>query len=619
MENTVDYVRLVKRAQLGEKASLDKLTEVAEERLRVDVFRLTLREDLAQEIVQESLFEMLRVLNNLKDAHRFWPWLYKIALNKMRLHYRTETRRKAVTAAAVVQKHAYENGGDQAMAGAISEELREIVIGAMRSLKPRHRIILTMRCYREMDYAEIAESMDCSEFAAKMLFYRAKKSLRKQLARFGFGRSMLLSALVLFGKITARSEAAAHLTISGAAMKVGAGAGIVGFATSSTGIVSVAVASVLAVGAAAVTTGPAARDYKAAHAGLGGDQVVMDMGSLGRGNEELWCYHPGSVNGPVMMRLMRRDSDNGNPYCSWLQNEQAAYRFDKDRNTVFIENHRIWREDMSVWRLPTDEPELSEFLSRVEGRIDKMRYVRTGGPGLLVVSRRAEQDRRPIVTRHFNVLDEQYFLYAWPACVNLVDNRDAMHKRGWTYFRVAGRIDDDEITGTGRIPFSNAARSRFGPWLKLRIGGNVTLGDNGLEARVYDNRRLVAGYGGESFFEGLSRPWIGLHTIDMVRRDAARRRVWFETTRLGEEHMAAVSLSHDNAELTYTINMEKDIIERIDFVASDGRRGELKFTYLEDIEGLGQEFVCPQWENPDQRRRRGPDMLWLLNLVDGKW
>jgi len=206
MEKTADYVSLVKQAQLGDKESLEKLSELAEERLRVDVFRLTLQEDLAQEIVQESLIEMLRVLSDLKEAHRFWPWLYKIAINKMRLHYRAEKRRRTITASAVAERAVYAGGqppgGEQAMTGAMSQELKDIILGAMRRLKPRHRTVLTMRCYREMEYSQIAESMGCSEFAAKMLFYRAKRSLRKQLSRFGFGKGMLLSALVLFGKMT---------------------------------------------------------------------------------------------------------------------------------------------------------------------------------------------------------------------------------------------------------------------------------------------------------------------------------------------------------------------------------------------------------------------------------
>jgi len=618
MDNSDDHVRLVRKAQLGDKESLDRLTELAEERLRVDVYRLTLQDDLAQEVVQETLFEMLRVLNNLKEANRFWPWLYRIAINKVRLHYRTEKRRRTVTATAAAEKRAHESS-EHVMAGAISQELKEIVLGAMRRLKPRYRTVLTMRCYREMEYSQIAESMGCSEFAAKMLFYRAKKSLRKQLGRFGFGKGLLLPALVLFGKMTARSEAA-HVTVSGAAMKVGVVAGVVGFATSTTGLVSVATVGLLAVGAA--TVGPQMGDAGAGsiRGATSSAQVAAQMGSLSAGAEEHWCYYPRSVNGPVMMRVVRWDAKEKGSYCKWLQNEQASYYFDERKGTVSINNHRMWRDDLSVWRLPTDPPELSEFLSRVEWRIDDMRYIRGDGAGLLVISRRDEDTYRPRVTHHFNVLDEQYFLYDWSARTRRLDNRDAMHKRGWTYYRISGEIDGKNVSGTGRLPFVEAAHARFGPWLELKVGQRLRIGDNGSEARVYDGERPVASYAGGSFFAGLGRPWMGLHTIDTVRRDAAWKQLWFETTVNRKEGSAEVVITRGETKLTYMIDMKKDVVDRIGFAAEDGREGELEFSYLDELdEGTAGEFVAPRWRSSNKRQSGGPGMLWLLNLADGKW
>ena len=615
MEKTVDHVRLVKGAQLGDKESLDRLTEVAGERLRVDVFRLVLQEELAGEIVQESLFEMLRVLKDLKDADRFWPWLYKIALNKVRLHYRAEQRRKAVTVSAAAEKAAQE-GGEAVMAGAISEELKDIVIGAMRRLKPRHRAVLTMRCYREMEYRQIADSMGCSEFAAKMLFYRAKKSLRKQLARFGFGKGMLLAALVLFGKLTARSEAAAHLTVSAAAMKVGAAAGAAGFATSTSGIVSLATAAVLAVGAAAVTSGPG--DVSATPGAISSAQIAEQMGGLREGVEESWFYYPQGASGPVMTRLLRWDSAEDQSYCQWLQNGQATYYYDEHKDTVYMRNSRMWRENLAVWRLPTDPPELSEFLSRVEGRIDGTQYIRGDGAGLLVIARRNEADNYSRVTRQFNILDEQYFLYDWPARAKRVDSRDAMHKRGWAYFVISGRIGEKEVSGGGRIPFVDSAAGRFGPWVKMEIGA-VKVGDNGVEARVYDGERLAASYVGGSFFAGLGRPWMGLHTVDTVRRDAALEQIWFETSLKDGEGKAEVALSAGRTKATYTIDMDKDVIERIGFLTEDGREGELRFSYVEEAGPASEEFARPSWGSSGRAQRRGPGMLWIVNLVNGKW
>ena len=92
----------------------------------------------------------------------------------------------------------------------------------MSCLKTRHRAVLAMRCYEQMSYDEVAESLGCSNIAARMLFYRAKKSLGKELARHGLGKGGVLMALILFGKLTATTEAAvAGISVSAASLKIG--------------------------------------------------------------------------------------------------------------------------------------------------------------------------------------------------------------------------------------------------------------------------------------------------------------------------------------------------------------------------------------------------------------
>ena len=72
----------------------------------------------------------------------------------------------------------------------VSEELKRIVVSAMGELKPKYRQILTMRCYEEMEYSEIAELMGCSEFSARVLFFRAKNKLHKVLKKKGFNTDL---------------------------------------------------------------------------------------------------------------------------------------------------------------------------------------------------------------------------------------------------------------------------------------------------------------------------------------------------------------------------------------------------------------------------------------------
>jgi len=224
--------------------------EVARERLRVYVYRLVLDEESTQDIVQESMLEMFKILGKLKKVELFWSWLYGIALNKVHRHFRDQRHYRQRPESGYGSGQPSEQEGIEKI---LSRELKQIVSTAMRQLKTEHRAILTMRCYDEMTYSEIAESIGCSEFAAKMLFVRAKRALQRQLSRRGLGKGALLTALVLFGKMTAPSEAAAaKVAVTAGSLKAGAGACAAVTASSKAVILPLAAAGIVGVGASRV-------------------------------------------------------------------------------------------------------------------------------------------------------------------------------------------------------------------------------------------------------------------------------------------------------------------------------------------------------------------------------
>jgi hypothetical protein len=473
----------------------------------------------------------------------------------------------------------------------VGQELKEIVFAAMRNLKPEHRAVINMRCYDEMGYAEIAKTIGCSEFAAQMLFYRAKKSLKKQLSRRGFGKGSLLMALVLFGKITAPSEAAAgKVAVMSTAVKVGVPASLAGMAVSRTAVLSLTTAGVLAVGTIAVTSKPdktiATPRNKPAESSITTNPAADSI-------QECWYYYPPNGNGAVMMRS-ESNLDSMQSYSQWLQNDQSNYY--RRKNTIYVENYRIWHGDLSVWRLPTDSRRLTDFLSQVEGKSsDVMRYVPHRAGGLVVVVKQDRDGSRSQITHRRDISDEEYFRYKWPAGAKVVDNRDVMHKRGWTYFNITGRIDEKEVRGRGRIPFIYSASDRHWPWVELKIGETIV---------------------NEVSFAGLGRPWMGLHIIDTIRRDAAEKRIWFKTKYSERSGMAEVVLKLGDGRIVYTIDMEQDVIENITFSTNDGRKGELKFSYLQEIDNIGNEFAEPGRKTKHPERSEG--ILWLIRLGEGK-
>ncbi|MBN2315091.1 MAG: RNA polymerase sigma factor [Sedimentisphaerales bacterium] len=607
----------VRKAQLGDKDCLNRLAEIAKVHLYEYVFRLTLEEDLTQDIVQECILEMFKVFHKLRKADRFLAWLEGIAFNKIRSHYGRKWRHKTVSLSKTGFDMAAEDS-QMVVADMVNRELKDIILQSMLELEPRQRAILALRCYKDMPYSEIARLMGCTEFGAQSLFYRAKKALAKKLSSHGLGKGYLLTALVLFGKLTSTTEAAAaKISVTAATIKVGTAASLTAIATSKTAVVSFATAAAIACAAAAITLGTDDGPQKSVTS-----MPITEplLNSVSEGAEQCWYFFPEGADGPVMMRFLQSDDSGKDFSCQYLQNQHANYHCNK--GAIYVSNSRMFNPDLSVQRLPTDSEALSRFISRVEGRETHMETVPNRRKGLLVISERSGDsgDRVWRIGRHTNVLEEEYFQSDWPVSTRKVDQRDAMHKRGWTYFTITGRIKGKPVSGTGRIPFVYEANQLQTPWLELHLGGGGRIVDTGTGAYVVDgSRKVVARYEGGSFFEGLGRPWMGLHTIDTVRRDAAERQVWFETQYKLPDDKAEVVVTCDQVELVYTIDMETDVIDKITFEMDGVAVGELVFSYLQDINDVGRGFTEPKVTSSRGSKQNPPGILWLSNLVMDRW
>ncbi|MGE5295013.1 MAG: RNA polymerase sigma factor [Solirubrobacterales bacterium] len=610
----MNEIELVEQAQRGDRQSLNKLAAIARERLRTYVYRLTQKDDLTQEIVQESLLEMCKILGKLQKTDRFWPWLYGIATNKLHRHYRTEKAMKHA-AASEERRRGSMTEREEGFEDLVGDELKGIVSRAMQKLRTRHKAVLVMRCYDNMAYSDIAESMGCSEFSTRMLFVRAKKALQKELMSNGFGRGSLLAALIVFGKMTAPTKAAAaQLTVPATALKVGLAAGVAGLATSTTGIVSVAAVGALTVGSVVATSGPKSAADSMINPLAGRTQIVSPYATSNTAHEQYWYYFPEGPEGPMMLR-----AQSNNATSRVLQNDEANYSY--QGGTVYINNHRMWLDDQSVMKLPTDSTEIRGFLAQVEGiRNDIQPVSAKKGRGLLAIVERKKDDAAvgtPWTITSSNVLEADYFQADWPTDARIVDNRDAMHRQGWTCFRVRGKVAGRDVAGAGQIPFVYGTSKQHRPWMRLTIG-DCTLIDGGSIATVQKGQdESVSKYRQGCFFNGLSRPWMGLHTLDSVRRDAAEQRARFEMQLLGDGREARVVVTSEKTQLVYTIDIEADLVRRIDFTVNSAPVGSLEFEYLPDANVKGSEFAAPANRSERVTLQRDAGILWLVRLANG--
>jgi hypothetical protein len=147
------------------------------------------------------------------------------------------------------------------------------------------------------------------------------------------------------------------------------------------------------------------------------------------------------------------------------------------------------------------------------------------------------------------------------------------------------------------LPFVAAAVADHGPWLSLTVG------------------EQTISQAGARLFQGLGRPWTGLHTIDTIRRDAAAAKIPFATKRLPDGDRVEIVLDGPRVRLVYRVHLTQDWIESIVFKRGNEMIGELTFRYSKLREADGRR---PASTSLRDRREQAPAPagLWLMHLSE---
>lgn len=239
-DENVGFAQLIGQAQLGNQQSMSELAQRVEGRLFAYIYRLTLNHDLAQDLLQETLLKMVESLKELERIDRFWGWLFRTAMGEVQHYFRERKQKHTVNISDFSRERLIEYTSqdyNDGLSFVMRTELSEAIFQAMAKLKLIYRNVLILRCFEQMSYAEIADQLGCKEMRARVLLFRAKHLLGKQLYHRGFGKELLLVSLGLLGLMTAPTKAASAAgAITAASLDVGFIAALIGSAGTRIGI-----------------------------------------------------------------------------------------------------------------------------------------------------------------------------------------------------------------------------------------------------------------------------------------------------------------------------------------------------------------------------------------------
>lgn len=152
------------------------------ERYRPMLTRLTIRytqsEQLSAEIVQQTFFQLHRARSDFNATKQLRPWVFTIAMNLVRQHYRRRSRRPEQS---LQSEHV---GAVEPKELPMEKALRvQGLRDALAALPAGQRQVVVLHWFDEKPFSEVAQVLGLSEGATRVRAHRAYARLREILAQ----------------------------------------------------------------------------------------------------------------------------------------------------------------------------------------------------------------------------------------------------------------------------------------------------------------------------------------------------------------------------------------------------------------------------------------------------
>ena len=179
--------QLMLRVKEGDDASFAALLERYRAPVIHFIYRMVQSQHIAEELAQDVFLRVYRARKGYEPNAKFTTWLFRIATH-IALNAIRDGRGERGTESLDDQEAKASELPDRrrTIEQAMLEDARLAEVRrAVQALPAKQRAAVLMHKYQELDYAQIARALGCSESAVKSLLFRAYETLRRKLAHFG--------------------------------------------------------------------------------------------------------------------------------------------------------------------------------------------------------------------------------------------------------------------------------------------------------------------------------------------------------------------------------------------------------------------------------------------------
>ena len=185
-------VQLMLDVKAGDERSFELLLQRYRTPLVNFLYRMVRSREQAEDLAQEVFIRVYRAREEYVPSAKFTTWLFRIATNLALNSLRDHRHQKLEMSLDAPLTADSEEGDERPFEVAdkhptveqelVEAERRKVIRRAIEKLPEKQRAAVLLHKYQELDYAEIAKILSCSESALKSLLFRAYEMLRVELA-----------------------------------------------------------------------------------------------------------------------------------------------------------------------------------------------------------------------------------------------------------------------------------------------------------------------------------------------------------------------------------------------------------------------------------------------------
>jgi RNA polymerase sigma-70 factor, ECF subfamily len=185
--SSADDRTLVRAAQQGEMAAFEELVARHRDKIYARAFSMMRNEEEAIDLSQEAWVKGWQRLKQFQGEASFGTWMTRIVINLCLDQLRKQKRQRTESIEAMSD----ESGGVERhmpvvtvnpTAGLERAEIRQRIDRALSQLSHEHRTVLVLHEFEEMEYKEIAKTMDCSIGTVMSRLFYARRKMAALLA-----------------------------------------------------------------------------------------------------------------------------------------------------------------------------------------------------------------------------------------------------------------------------------------------------------------------------------------------------------------------------------------------------------------------------------------------------